>query len=246
MPRIKLTVEYNGAGFHGWQVQPGLRTVQSELHKVLQTVLRTPIRCIDASGRTDAGVHARGQVVCVTLPELPEFTRLQRSVSALMKGELSVTRIELVGADFDPCRHATSKQYSYTMLNRDVPAVLDRGQVWHVPRRIDRQRLRAEAAQFIGTHDFSSFRGAGCEATTSVRQILESEISFEKEYIVYRVVGRGFLKQMVRNIVGTLIDLSSGKLRDTSVAQILEQRDRRCAGITAPPHGLCLDWVRYE
>ncbi len=245
MPKIKLIVEYNGAGFHGWQTQPGLRTIQSELQRVVEIVAHGPVPALEASGRTDAGVHARGQVVCVRLDKMPDLTRFRRSISALLPHELSVLSAELVADDFDPCRHALCKQYSYLIMNRDVAPVLDYGRLWYVPWSVDRQRLQRDAQEIIGEHDFSSFRASGCEAKTSRRTIFESEISFEGDLIRYRVVGKGFLKQMVRNIVGTLIDLASGRLKDLTISEIIERADRTSAGVTAPAHGLYLDWVKY-
>lgn len=245
MPKIKLIVEYNGAGFHGWQVQPGMRTVQGEMQRVVEIVLRESVPALEASGRTDAGVHARGQVVCVRVNTIPDLAVFRRSISALLPREVTVISAEEVRDDFDPCRHATSKQYSYRILNRDVPPVLDAGRLWHAPWRVDRLRMVRDAACFIGTHDFSSFRGSGCEAKTSVREILESNITIEDDLIIYQVIGKGFLKQMVRNIVGTLMDLAAGRLKADSVAEILAAKDRRVAGVTAPAHGLQLDWVKY-
>ena len=246
MPKIKLIVEYNGSGFHGWQVQPGVRTIQGEMQRVVEIVLRGSVPALEASGRTDAGVHARGQVVCVQVDRDLDLDVFRRSISALLPREVTVSKAAIVPDDFDPCRHAIAKQYSYQILNRDVPAVLDFGRLWYVPWELERQRLVEEAKHFLGTHDFTSVRASGCEAKTSVREILESEVVIVGDLITYRVVGRGFLKQMVRNIVGTLTDLAGGRLKQTSVIEILAARDRRAAGVTAPAHGLCLDWVRYN
>lgn len=245
MHKIKLIVEYNGAGFHGWQVQPGQRTIQGEMQRVVEVVLREKVPALEASGRTDTGVHARGQVVCVTVSRLPDLVAFRRSVSALLPREVTVLSAEEVPLDFDPCRHAKTKQYSYHILYREVPPVLDHGRIWYIPWRLDRERMAADALTLVGEHDFSSFRGAGCEAKTSRREILESELLIEQDRIIYRVVGRGFLKQMVRTIVGTLVDLASERLTGITMKEILEAQDRRKAGVTAPAHGLFLDWVRY-
>ena len=246
MPKIKLIVEYNGAGFHGWQVQPGIRTIQSEMQRVVEMILRRSVPALEASGRTDSGVHARGQVVCVQVEDPLDLDVFRRSISALLPKEVTVLSAEFVADDFDPCRHAVAKQYSYQILNRDVPAVLDFGKMWYVPWELERERLVEDAKFFLGTHDFTSFRASGCEAKTTVREILESEVVVRGDLITYRVVGTGFLKQMVRNIVGTLTDLAGGRLKQTSVLEIFDAKDRRAAGVTAPAHGLCLDWVRYD
>lgn len=245
MPKIKLTVEYNGTGYYGWQVQPELPTVQGELQRVVELVLRQKVPMIEASGRTDTGVHARGQVVCVTVETLPDLGAFRRSISALLPRQVTVLTAEEVAEDFDPCRQAKLKQYSYHILHRDVPAVLDYGRVWHIPWHLDRERLKADAQVLIGEHDFTSFRATGCEAKTSVREILQSEVLVDGDQIIYRVVGRGFLKQMVRNIVGTLTDLAAGRLKNITIGEVLALQDRRRAGVTAPAHGLYLDWVSY-
>jgi tRNA pseudouridine38-40 synthase len=246
VPKALLIVEYNGAGFHGWQVQPKLRTVQSELQRVIETIVRQSVPALEASGRTDSGVHARGQVVCVRLPEMINLDVFRRSISALLPRELTVHAARWVDEDFDPCRHAKRKQYSYHILHRDVPAVLEYGRVWYVPWRLDRERLERDARALIGEHDFESFRCSGCEAATTVRTIYESTVSINGDSIVYRVIGSGFLKQMVRTIVGTLVDCASERIVDRTIVQILEAKDRRRAGVTAPAHGLYLDWVSYE
>lgn len=246
MPKIKLIVEYDGTHFHGWQTQPGVRTIQSELQRVIEIVNHGPVPPLEASGRTDAGVHARAQVVCVRLDKVPDLCRFRRSLSALLPHELSVLRAEVVADDFDPCRHAVCKQYSYLIMNRDVAPVLDYGRLWYVPWNVDRERLKKDAQVIIGEHDFSSFRASGCEAKTSTRTVLESEIVCDGDLIIYRVVGKGFLKQMVRNIVGTLVDLASERLKNISFEEILARTDRTAAGVTAPAHGLYLDWVKYD
>ena len=243
MPNVRLVVEYNGSEFHGWQKQPRLRTIQGELQSVLQTVLREEIPYVNASGRTDAGVHAQGQVVNFPCQSVPDLHRLKHSISNIMKGELSVVRAEVVSDQFHATRDARRKQYSYTILHRDAPAVLDAGRVWHVAGPLNIEAMREAVGVLVGTHDFSSFQAAGCNSRSSVKEIFESEFTFDDPYLVYRVIGSGFLKQMVRTIVGTAVEIGKGTLG--SMQAILEARDRTRAGITAPAHGLCLDWVDY-
>lgn len=249
MTNIRLTLEYNGAGFHGWQKQPGLRTIQGELHKVLEMVLRCPVGELCAAGRTDAGVHAHGQVanfkVAQTAEELPQLRKVKQAVSHILRGEVAVLKAEYAPEEFNARAHALSKQYSYLILRRDAPAVLDRGRAWFIFSELDLPKMREAARALLGVHDFSSFRGPDSEVESSVREILESEISWNPPFLTYRVVGRGFLKQMVRNIVGTLVGLGKGSPQLKSISEILEARDRRVAGITAPPYGLYLDWVKY-
>ncbi|RIL07651.1 MAG: tRNA pseudouridine(38-40) synthase TruA [Proteobacteria bacterium] len=250
---ICLIIEYKGAAFHGWQKQApeqGLRTVQSALEDVLRTVLRCEIGELTTAGRTDAGVHARAQVVNFkverSLEELPEMRVLSHAVSNILRGELSVLRAMPVSADFNARRDAISKQYSYLMLLRPSPAVLDRGYAWHISAELDLELMRREASQLLGKQDFRSFQGAYCQAKSTEREILESELIYDPPYLTYRVVGTGFLKQMVRNIVGTLAGLGKGRLKYATIGEILQQRDRKAAGVTAPAFGLYMDWVRYQ
>ena len=243
MANIRLTIEYEGSRFHGWQTQPGLRTIEEELKNVLCMVLREEIPSVCASGRTDAGVHAKGQVVNFHAKEDHDLNRLMYAVSGIFRGELSVVAADIVPDNFHATRSAKSKQYSYTIFHRSCPPVLDRGRAWFVNRTLDIERMQKEAGRLIGVHDFTSFRGTRCNATTPVKEIYESELTWNPPYLVYRVVGNGFLKQMVRNIVGTLVDI--GRNRGPSISEILRAKDRRIAGVTAPPYGLCLDWVRY-
>jgi tRNA pseudouridine38-40 synthase len=246
VPTVKLVIEYDGSGFHGWQKQPRLRTVQGELERVVRLITRQDIGALHAAGRTDSGVHARGQVVSFRVTEPPDLWRLQQGVSHILKGELAVLSAEIVPDNFHPGISSTHKQYSYRILRRAAPAVLDARRVWHISQSLDLETMRACAASLLGEHDFSSFRDSECCALSPVKTIYESELLCSGDIIVYRVVGSGFLKQMVRNIVGSLVDVGRGRLRVTSFTELLAQRDRRCAGVTAPAHGLTMDWVSYE
>jgi tRNA pseudouridine38-40 synthase len=246
MKQIKLVVEYNGRGFHGWQKQPGLRTVQGELERVITTVLRHPSGSLRAAGRTDAGVHARGQVVTFKTPQDVDLFRLANGISHLLKGELTVVKAEFVPLEFHPGISSTHKQYSYRILNRATPAVLEAHTTWHIGNNLDIERISSEARVLVGTHDFSAFRDSSCTASSPIKTIYLSYFEMQGDFLVYKVVGTGFLKQMVRNIVGTLTDIGRGRIRDRDIAGILASRNRRLAGVTAPAHGLSMDWVSYE
>ena len=250
MHHVRLIVEYCGTNFHGWQFQPGLRTIQGELTRVLEMVLRTRVERITASGRTDAGVHACAQVVSFCYEGdssiVTEGRRLERAINGILRGDLSVIRAEIVAPTFDARRSTHYKQYRYEIVNRSAPSVLLQKRAWHVHRTLDGAAMAREAGLLVGTHDFTSFRGADCSAESPVREIMESELRCEGDCITYRVVGRGFLKQMVRNIVGTLVDIGRGRLWSNSILEIVGTHDRCRAGVTAPPHGLFLDWVRYD
>jgi tRNA pseudouridine38-40 synthase len=245
VPNVKLVVEYNGRGFHGWQKQPNLKTVQSELERVLKIIVRSPIGPLHAAGRTDAGVHARGQVVTFRVAEPPELWRIAQGVSHLMKGELAVISAEIVSDDFHPGISSTHKQYSYRILNRPTPAVLEAHLMWHIPRQLDLGLMREQAACLVGERDFSSFRDSSCTARTPVKTIYSVEINSVNDVMIFTVIGSGFLKQMVRNIIGTLTDIGCDRLHGRTMREVLDARDRRIAGVTAPAHGLTMDWVSY-
>lgn len=245
MINIRLTVEYNGAGFHGWQYQPGLRTIQGELHSVLELVLRQPIKCLYAAGRTDAGVHAWGQVVSFVVDEVPDLWRLTHSVSHLLKGEVSIVEAIVVPDQFNALHSPHYKQYSYQILNRSAPPTLQAGRVWHVGRPLMIERMQQEAQALIGRHDFSSFQGAKCGSRSTIKEIYEAEVCQDGESIIVRIVGSGFLKQMVRIIVGTLVEIGLGSGRGDSLVEIIDAKTRSAAGRTAPSWGLTLDWVQY-
>lgn len=246
MAHVKLIVEYDGGCFHGWQKQPHLKTVQSELEKALSVVCREEIGPLHAAGRTDSGVHARGQVVTFRTSNPPELFRIINGVSHLMKGELAVVSAELIPERFHPGHDSTHKQYTYRILNRPSPAILEARQVWHIHRPLDAAYLHQISQCLVGTHDFSSFRDSECCAKTPVKTIYSISVKRTGDLIEINVIGSGFLKQMVRNIVGTLVDIGRGLLERDSLPRILESKNRRIAGVTAPPHGLCMEWVSYE
>lgn len=242
---VKMVVEYNGAHFHGWQKQPALRTVQGELERILTVVTRSAVGPLHAAGRTDAGVHARGQVVTFKTEQELDLRSVANGVSHLMKGELTVISAEYAPDGFHPGISSTHKQYSYRILNRSTPAVLDAHMVWHISHTLNLERMQEDAKLLVGTKDFSSFRDSTCTARSTIKTIYSSTFRQYGDMIVYEVIGSGFLKQMVRNIVGTLTDIGRGRIRVRSFNDIIFALDRRQAGVTAPAHGLSLDWVSY-
>ncbi len=153
---------------------------------------------------------------------------------------------EVVSDSFHPGIHATHKQYSYRVLSRPTPPVLNAHCTWHIAHALDVPLMRSESRCLLGQHDFSSFRDSGCTATNPVKTIYDISIVEHQQEIVFSIIGSGFLKQMVRNIVGTLTDIGRGRMRGLMLKDILESRDRRMAGVTAPAHGLTLDWVSYD
>jgi tRNA pseudouridine38-40 synthase len=242
---IRFVIEYDGSHFHGWQLQkPGVRTGHSELRRALSLILGNDVHPIHASGRTDAGVHARGQVVNFSLPFLPDLPKLSFGVSGILRGKIAVLSADVVPNDFHARDSALRKQYSYQIVSRNPPPVIDWGKVWHVRRHPNIEIMQSAANALVGEHDFSSFRAAGCSANSPVRKIFESRVTVKGATIEYTVVGSGFLRNMVRIIVGTLVDLGTGTIPG-SMQEIMDARNRGRAGVTAPPQGLYLDWVEY-
>lgn len=244
--KIAMVIEYHGSSFSGWQYQPDRRTVQGVFTEALYTVLgRGCVWGIESSGRTDAGVHARGQVVSfVTSRETVDCSRLALSISSLLRGEVSVLRSGVVDSLFSPKKGVQYKEYRYYILNRVAPPTLNAGFVWHVREPLDVHALNQDAALLVGRHDFSAFRAIGCNSNAVIKDIFSIENQREGDVIEIVFRGSGFLKQMVRIIVGTLVDRAKGKL-PMNLHEILESRDRANAGVTAPAQGLFLHRVRY-
>jgi len=243
--QLKLTVEYEGTHYQGWQVQPGVPTVQEVLERALATALREAVR-VRGAGRTDAGVHACGQVAAVHVSRVPaDLGRLRRSLNALTPGDVAVREISLVDDAFDPRRDARSRVYEYRILNAPVPSPFWRRHAWHVPEPLDARAMDEAAAALIGEHDFAAFRGADAEPVRStVRRVLESRVD-AGPLLVYRIEATAFLKHMVRNIAGTLVEVGRGERAPGAMRDLLAGRDRTRAGATAPAHGLMLVAIRY-
>jgi tRNA pseudouridine38-40 synthase len=241
--RFKLTVEYDGTDYHGWQVQPNGRTVQAVLEEALQRLGESGR--VAAAGRTDAGVHASGQVVSFVLQRQMSPETLQRAFNALTPRDISITAVEAVADDFDPRRHARSRVYTYRMWNAPWPSPLWRRFTWHLPRPLDVEAMRTAAAVLLGEHDFSAFRAADCDAHGAVRRVLRSDVECAGHLLTYTIEATAFVRHMVRNIVGTLVEVGLAERAATDFPALLAARDRTRAGPTAPACGLCLTEVRY-
>jgi tRNA pseudouridine38-40 synthase len=242
--RLRLLVEYDGGLFHGWQVQPELPTVQGTLEQALRTILGQSVRA-EAAGRTDAGVHALGQVVACTVRGAPDLNKLCAGLNALCGPAIAVHRIETASLEFDPRRDAASRTYEYRIRNHPWPSPFARRYAWHVRAPLDLEAMARAAAVLVGEHDFRSFQGADCDAGHSVRRVFESRIERRGEELVYRIRATAFLRHMVRNIVGTLVEVGQGLRTVEEFGELLHLRDRRRAGPTAPAHGLYLVSVEY-
>ncbi len=240
----RLLLEYDGTEYHGWQLQPGVRTLQGVLEQALATVLRHPVR-VAAAGRTDAGVHALGQVATFRTDHLVEPRELRKSLNALTPRDIAVREVASVPDDFDPRRDATARVYEYRIWNQPWPSAFWQRFTWHVARALDVRAMRAAAALLAGEHDFSAFRAADCESESRVRRVVHSGLSEAENMLLYRIEANAFLKHMVRAIVGTLVEVGTGAVAAGEIGEILASRDRGRAGATAPPQGLVLVSVAY-
>lgn len=242
--RYRLILEYDGTDYSGWQIQPRERTVQATLEEAVERLLGHPAR-VFAAGRTDAGVHALGQVACFETVRTLETGIILRALNALTPSDLAVRSAELVPNDFDPRRSARLREYVYRIANRRMPSPFWRRYSWHIAPPLAVDRMEAAAAFLVGEHDFTSFRAAGCDAATPVRRVTCSRVTRQNEMVVYTIEGTAFLRHMVRNIVGTLAEVGLGKREAGEVQTLLQLRDRAKAAATAPAHGLCLTRVHY-
>lgn len=244
MPRIKLICEFDGAGFRGWQVQVGVRTVQQELEQALEQLSGQRLR-VHSSGRTDSGVHARGMVAHFDCDlELP-LRAYREGLNRLLPPDLAVVSATVVPEDFHARFSAIGKWYRYTILNQPVRSPLQHQRAWHLKSRLDLERMLQAAGLLVGCHDFAAFRAASCEAKTTQRDIYRLELHREGELLLIDVHGSGFLQHMVRIIVGTLVEVGQDRRPVASVAELLANGNRDAAGVTAPGAGLCLMEVFY-
>ena len=248
LKNYKLTIEYDGSCFAGWQMQPEQKTVQGDLIKALTTYLGSAPEDLHASGRTDAGVHARGQVGNFKTTVTVELIRLSLGLSSLMRNELSVVKAEEVPLDFHARYSAKSKTYCYQIFHRQAAPVLQKGFVWHVPQKLDLALMEKELQALVGKQDFKSLQASDCCAADSIREIYSAQLKRAGDLLFIRVSGDGFLKQMVRTIVGTVIDIASANktMAGKTLSGILLAKDRSQAGRTAPAHGLYLEEVQYN
>ncbi|MGQ0802538.1 MAG: tRNA pseudouridine(38-40) synthase TruA [Actinomycetota bacterium] len=245
-PRAKLVVAYDGTEFRGYAAQPDVRTVEGTLSEALEKVLRAPAANLGCAGRTDAGVHAWGQVVTFDAAADLDVERVQQALNGMLAPEIVVRSAELADAGFDARRSAQWRTYTYAVVNRPVPDPFLARYAWWVPEPLDLPALRLGADPFVGEHDFASFCRAGPEGSTTMRRVLSSRwVAAENGVLRYEIAATAFCWQMVRSIVGTLLDVGVGKFRPGDLMRIIRTRDRAAAGRIAPPQGLCLWEVGY-
>jgi tRNA pseudouridine38-40 synthase len=263
---LKVTIAYDGTNYAGWQRQLNAQTIQQVLEDEIAAIVGAH-NPLNAAGRTDAGVHAAAQVASITIDHPIAVEELTRALNARLKsGEIRIRSIEETFDRFDARIYAKSKTYRYAIWNGAHPSPFFRHVVWHVPARLDLDRMVQATKAIAGEHDFAAFQGRGTDVQTTVRTVLSAELvemnihtdqpialsplepgtpHSDGRLLRFEITGTGFLRHMVRIIVGTLVDIGRGQMEVEEMAAIISSRDRRQAGQTAPPHGLMLWQVRY-
>jgi tRNA pseudouridine38-40 synthase len=252
MRNIRLIIEYEGTRYAGWQVQQNLPTIQGTIEEKIKIITGEEVK-LTASSRTDAGVHALGQVAnFCTESRIPPHS-MQMGINALLPDDIVIKKAEEVPLDFDSRQNAKAKTYRYLILNRSYPSAIYRNFSWHVFQKLDIDAMRKAAGYLTGKKDFTSFRAAECDAPHSIREILSFSItslgtdlkSVPTGMLEIEVKGTAFLRHMIRIMVGTLVAIGKGKIKLEDFQNIIDARDRRLAGMTAPSHGLFLKEVEY-
>ena len=259
---LKLTLAYDGRAYVGWQRQPNGVSVQGLLEEAIGRLEGAPVACA-AAGRTDAGVHAAAQVVSVACARAMDVRAWQRALNALLPDDIRVLAVEEAPPAFHARFRARAKTYHYRILTGGVVSPFERGYVWAVGPRLDVPAMQAAAASLEGRHDFASFQAAGSDVRDTVRTVFTSRLltgagrgvpegsacdglhASTGRLLLYEITGDGFLRHMVRNIVGTLVDVGEGRRPAGGMGELLAARDRSQAGPTAPAHGLVLARVEY-
>ncbi len=243
MPNYKLTIAYDGTQYKGWQYQPDQPTVQGTITKALQVITKKKPKLYGA-GRTDAGVHALGQVANFKAKVNIPPDSMKKALNSILPPDIRIMDCEIVPEDFNARYNAKGKLYEYRIFTGEVVPPFIHRYVLHFPYPLDFNAMKEAAKYFVGEKDFSAFTTED-SPKLMVREILLSEIEKQGEFIYYRIRGRGFLKYMVRIIVGTLLEVGKGKIPPEKIEEIFESKDPKNAGPTAPPHGLFLMKVDY-
>ena len=246
MPTYKLTLAYDGTHFSGWQAQPSRRTVQGVLQEAWREITGETVR-VTATSRTDAGVHALGQVVGIETESQVPAEKLLTGINAKLPEDVVLRCVEPVSSGFHATHDAKCKRYRYQIHNDRRRPLLDRHYVWHVHQPLDVEAMRRAGLCWLGTHDFASFQSSGSPREDTVRTVTHINVIERKEaaQIWVEVEGDGFLYNMVRNIVGSLVEVGIGRRPDSWADEVLSACDRRAAGRTAPAQGLMLLWVKF-
>jgi tRNA pseudouridine38-40 synthase len=246
MPRYKLIVEYDGAPFSGWQIQPDQQTVQGTLIAAIEKFSGKKVQ-LQGAGRTDAGVHARAQVAHVDLVKDWDTDTVRDALNAhLRPHSIAILSAEKVPPDFNARTSAIKRHYLYRILNRRADLTLDLGHAWRVPRPLDDKAMHAAAQRLVGKHDFTTFRSTECQANSPVKTLDRLDVERHGDEINVRASARSFLHNQVRSMVGSLVMVGEGKWSADGLQRALDARDRTACGQVAPPDGLYLMRVDYE
>ena len=244
---IKITIEYDGTNYSGWQVQPNAVTIQSKLEAAVLRLTSETTKVYGA-GRTDAGVHARGQVATFKTKSKIPIANLARALTSRLPKDISVIKAEEVDNNFDPRHGAKMKLYRYTVYASKIAPAIGRQYMWHVNWDLDLNKIISASKYFEGKHDYTTFSNQECnsEDSNNIRTVEKCLVTSKGKIITFDIMGRSFLYNMVRNIVGTLIDVGRGRIPPDTILQLFTMKDRQQAGQGAPAKGLCLEWISYN
>jgi tRNA pseudouridine38-40 synthase len=241
---IKLTIVYDGSEYHGWQIQPGQKTIQGVLSEAIQNLIGCKVKVTGAS-RTDAGVSALGQVALMQIDSAIPTENLAEAITHRLPGDIAVAEAIEVPQGFDVIGAAKSKLYRYTIYTGRLRPVMQIKHCWHLPAKLDTVAMDEAAKILVGKKDFKSFAAADDQRDSSVRTIFRCDVTNKNDWVYVDVEGDGFLHNMVRNIIGTLVEVGIGRWKPEKIHQVLEAKDRKAAGPIAPAKGLCLMWIKY-
>lgn len=244
MRNIKLTIEYDGKGFNGWQKQPNRLNIQGEIEKAIEEITGEAVE-LYASGRTDAGVHSLGQVANFKTKSLIEIDKIPIAINSKLKKSIIIKKAEEVEDNFHARYNAKGKKYKYIINNSPVGSAIYRGLEYHMPTKLDVEKMKEAIKYFEGEHDFKAFKSSGTSGKSSVRTIYKAEIKERNDRIIIELTGNGFLYNMVRIIAGTILEVGLGKIMPEDISDIILSKSRTKAGKTLPPHALYLVEVYY-
>lgn len=245
MRNIKLTIEYDGTNFGGWQKQPNQLNIQGEIERAIQIVTGKEVELI-GSGRTDSGVHAFAQVANFKIDTDFPLEKMAIAFNSQLKQAIRIKKVEQVTEEFHSRYHCHQKTYAYFIDNSSQGTAIYRNLTYHVPQTLDVEAMKKAASYLVGEHDFSSFKSSGTSSKSSVRTIYNAIVLKEQERVVIQLTGNGFLYNMVRIIAGTLVEIGKGEKTPEEIQEIIQAKDRQKAGKTLPPQGLFLMQVDYE
>ncbi len=243
---FKITIEYDGSHYHGWQRQKNDRTIQEEIENALRVMTDQKVT-VTGSGRTDAGVHALAQTANFKCNTHIKAETFQKGLNSILPDDIIILSCKQAPMDFHARFNVVSKRYRYRIQNRPIGSAIGRNYIWHIRKQLDVKAMQTAARHLLGEHDFRSFEGAGSPRNHSIRTVMDT-VLFQKENnrLVFEIEATGFLRFMVRNIVGTLVDVGLGVITPDEFKAILQAKDRKQAGATAPPQGLFLLKVNYQ